>query len=109
MRNTPLKFLLGGGDISGSFSIAWEPEPGSTDESSLRMRLTPRQSETGYSFLVLELDPATHDLRRIVIHEPAGNTSEFLFTDLKTNAKVENKHFQFKIPKGAEVIRMKAE
>jgi outer membrane lipoprotein carrier protein len=106
MHNTPLEFLLGAGNISQSFSVAWETDYKSKAESALLIRMTPRSSEAAYSFLVLELDRVTYDLQRIVIHEPSGNTSEFLFANLMTNAKVDNRQFQFKIPKGAEVIRM---
>ncbi len=59
--------------------------------------------------MVFELDQATYDVRRLVIRERTGNTSEFVFTDVKTNMAIDNKKFQFKIPKGAEVIRLTLE
>jgi outer membrane lipoprotein carrier protein len=106
MHNTPLEFLLGSGKISQSFNVSWEKSYGAGAESSFLMRLTPRSSDAGYSFLVLELNGATYDIQRMVIHEQTGNTSEFLFTNVMTNVAVDNKQFQFKKPKGAEVIRM---
>jgi chaperone LolA len=105
MRDMPLELLLGAGNIHKSFAASWETEFRSTTESTLLVRLTPRRSEAEYSFLVLELDQETYDVRRIVIREQSGNTSEFILTDVITNKKIENKKFQFKIPSGIEVIR----
>jgi outer membrane lipoprotein carrier protein len=106
LRNTPLEFLLGGGDIRKNFAVSSETELKPKTEGPHRIRLTPRASETMYDFLVLELDPQTYDLRSIVTRESTGNTSEFVFTEMTTNVKIENKSFRFKPPKGVEVIRL---
>ncbi len=45
-------------------------------------------------------------MRRIVIREQTGSVSEFLLTNLQTNVRVDNRQFEFKIPKGVEVIRL---
>lgn len=106
MHDTPLEFLLGAGNINKSFDAQWETELKPDIKGTLLIRLTPRTNETGYLFLVLEIDRETFDLRRIAIHETGGNTSEYLLTNLRTNVKVDNKEFQFKNPKGVEVIKM---
>jgi outer membrane lipoprotein-sorting protein len=41
-----------------------------------------------------------------VIHERLGSTSELLFSDMKTNVKIDAKKFKLEIPKNAEVIRL---
>ena len=109
LHNTPLEFLLGGGGIEKSFDASWEKElkPGMDDTALIR--LTPRTPDSQYSFLVVEIDGRTFDLRRIVIREPVGSTSEFLFMEVATNVKVDNNLFRFKIPKGVEVNRMRRE
>ena len=106
MRGTPLEFLLGGTDIRKSFVVSWENNFRPTAEPTLLIRLTPRSGQSEYEFLVLELDPKNYDLRRITIHEHGGNTSEFRLSNLTANAKIDNKEFQFKPPKGTEVIRL---
>ena len=106
LLNTPLQFLLGHGDIMESFLVSWEGEIQSRIEATYLIRLEPRNPDAEYSDLVLECDEKTFDLRRLVIRERNGNTSEFLLTDLKTNVKINNQKFQFRIPKGVEVIRM---
>lgn len=106
MHGTPLEFLLGGADIRKTFSVSWESRTKPTAEQTAVVRLKPRAVRGEYEYLVLEIDTKTSDLRRIVIHEHGGNTSEFLLTDLTLNGKMENKEFRFKPPKGVEVVRM---
>jgi outer membrane lipoprotein carrier protein len=106
LRSTPLQFLLGRGDLEKSFRVSTEERLKSTVPGSVMLRLVPRSSERDYDFVVLELDGKTYDLCRMVIGEKSGNTSEFLFTDIKTNIKIDDRQFQFKIPKGVEVVRL---
>ena len=106
MRGTPLEFLLGGTDIRKNFVVSWENNFRPTSEPTLLVRLTPRSSQSEYQFLVLAIDPKNYDLRRITIHEHGGNTSEFLLSNLSANAKIDNKEFRFKPPKGTEVMRL---
>ncbi len=106
MRDTPLEFLLGGAEIRKNFNVSWENNFKPALEKALMIRLTPRTGQTGYEFLVLELDPVTYDLRRIAIYEHGGNTSEFLLSDMKANIRIDGGEFRFKPPKGTEVIRM---
>jgi outer membrane lipoprotein carrier protein len=104
LRSTPLQFLLGKGNLTSSYDVSWESAPAGAGE--LLLRLTPRDRDSEYSFLVIACDRGTFDLRRLVIHERAGNTSEFVFSRVETNLKLENAQFEFKIPKGVEVVRL---
>ena len=106
IRNTPLQFLLGQGDILKDFAAAPEIDFKPKFEGSIILRLTPRHREADYIFLTLELDRKTYDLRRIIIKEITGNTSEFVLSNLVTNAKIDPKLFQFKMPKGIEVVHL---
>ena len=73
---------------------------------TLLFHLVPRSPGAEYSFVVIECDAKTFDLRRILIRERSGNTSEFEFGPLTANMKLDRKQFEFKIPKGVEVIRL---
>jgi outer membrane lipoprotein carrier protein len=106
MHSTPLRFLLGEGNISASFQVSPESETKPSLQGTLLLRLEPRNPEPDYSYIVLELDMTTYDVRRIIIRERTGNTSEFLLTNMATNLKVDDKQFHFKMPKGVEVIRL---
>ena len=106
LRSTPLQFLLGQGDIGGSFFVSWEPDLNPLAVGNLLLRLSPRSEEPGYTHVTIECDGGSFDVRRIVIHERSGNTSEFVFSSQRTNMKVDDRQFQFKIPKGVEVVRL---
>lgn len=103
--STPLEFLLGEGNIAGSFKASWEVESNSKLEGTYLLRLVPRVAEQGYASLVLEVGQKDYDLRRMVIREASGNTSEFLLSNVMLNPEVDSKQFEFTIPKGVEVIR----
>lgn len=106
IRRTPLSFLLGGGNIGKRFAVSWETEIPPAFAQTLRIRLRPLAYEDAYVFLVLELDAATSDIRRVVVREHSGNTSEFLLSNVETNVKVSARDFQFKPPKGVEIVRL---
>lgn len=105
LRGTPLQFLLGQEDVRRSFEVSWEVVPAASGGDYL-MRLTPRAAQSEYAYLVIACDRGSFDLRRLMIREHSGNISEFLFRDIGINLKLDGKLFEFKIPKGVEVIRM---
>ncbi len=106
LHGTPLQFLLGQGDIAKSFRCEWETEARPKLDATVVLRLVPRVAESEYSYLVLEVDERSAEIRRIVIRELTGNTSEFILTDLATNIRVEDKQFQFKVPRGVEIVKL---
>jgi outer membrane lipoprotein carrier protein len=106
LHGTPLEFLLGQGDLQTSFKPSWETTHAARFKETLLLHLEPRKPEAEYDFVVVECGSTTFDMRRILIHERTGNTSEFEFGDLETNVKVDRKQFEFKIPKGVEVVRL---
>ncbi len=106
IRSTPLQFLLGQGDILKSYTAAPEGEFKPAAQGDVVVRLTPRKPDPDYAFVVLECDGETYELRRIIIRERTGNTSEFVLSNLATNVKVGRREFQFKIPKGVEVVHL---
>jgi outer membrane lipoprotein carrier protein len=109
MRDTPLELLLGQADIKRKYVASWETALRPQMEKTFLIRLTPRRPEGDFESLVLEIDQSTYDLRRIVMRESGGNTSEFLLTNVITNTKLNNNEFQFKPPKGVEIVRMNEE
>lgn len=106
LRSTPLQFLLGQGDLLKSFASTWEHEFKPRTVGSLLLRLVPQTPQADYAFVIVECDAQTSDLRRLVIRELTGNTSEFILTDVVTNTTLNSGQFKFKIPKGVEVINV---
>ena len=106
LHSTPLQFLLGQGNLLASYAASWEAESSPKIQGTLLLRLVPRSAEAEYSHLVVEVDATSFDIRRMVIHERTGNTSEFILTEVATNVKVADKQFNFKVPRGMEVVRL---
>lgn len=106
LRSTPLELLLGTVDIHKKYEVSWEVNFLADSEQTCLIRLTSRERQPGYSFMVLELDEETWELRRLIILETNGNISEFLFSNTKTNMKINNSKFRFKPPKGVDVIQI---
>jgi hypothetical protein len=108
LHGTPLSFLLGSEDINRSFFVAHETEFKPKMEGTLLIRLVPRRQQSEFAFLVLELDQKSYDLRRIVIREPGGSTTEFILTNVVMNTTIDKKLFEFKTPKAKEGAAMLA-
>lgn len=106
LRSTPLQFLLGRGDLDKSFRVSSEEQMKSAMPGTIMLRLVPRSLERDYEHVVLELDAKSFDLQRIVIKERTGNMSEFLFTNIAANVKINDGQFKFTIPKGVEVVKL---
>jgi outer membrane lipoprotein carrier protein len=105
MHGTPLKFLLGAGDILKSYDISLEPEFKPKFNDTVLIRLTPHKTEPNYAFLVLELNKGSLEIQSLTMREHSGDTSRFFFTNIVRNAKADGKIFRFKTPKGVEEVR----
>jgi outer membrane lipoprotein carrier protein len=103
LLSTPLRFLFGPGDIRSEYDVVPEQEYRGAAGTVLA-RLVPRGGSE-YLFLVLEIDSVTFDLRRLIVREKTGNTSEFAFRNLVFNSKTNSRTFQFTPPPGVELIR----
>jgi outer membrane lipoprotein-sorting protein len=54
--------------------------------------------------LTLVVDPVSLAIRGLVTVDAQGGTSRFSFTNLKENVGVADKAFEFKMPRGVEVV-----
>jgi outer membrane lipoprotein carrier protein len=106
LRGTPLQIFLGRDDIRKSFEVAWETAQQPLIQGAILLRLIPRGDSAEYAYTVIECDQGSYDVRRVMIRERTGNTSEFVFSNVQTNVKIDSRQFQFKIPKGVEVVRV---
>jgi outer membrane lipoprotein carrier protein len=106
LARTPFVFLLGGGNIRRDYSAAAETEFKPAFPDTALLRLTPVENNEEYLFVTLELDARTFDIRRVLIRERIGNTSEFLLSDIVLNRKMNDRDFQFRTPRGVEVLRI---
>ncbi len=102
--STPLLFLVGKGKIQEDFQVELEEAEGPLQAENLLVRLTPKQPQSGYSHLMLEIDPSSYLIYRLIVIEPIGNRNEYIMKNFRENIRISDRQFRFKLPKDVEVI-----
>ena len=94
-------FLAGKGDISRDFTAAYIDSP---LQGTLALKLTPRRRQPDYDYLVVAIDPISLQIRGLVTRDNQGGDSTLIFTNLKENQRISDKVFDFRIPRGVDVV-----
>ena len=98
--NTPALFLAGRGKLTESFTIGKVSE-----ESGLYVaEFIPRDKAQNLSKMVLLADKKNYQIVGSRVYDNLGNKTEMIFSNIRTNPNLEKKLFQFKVPKGVELI-----
>ena len=99
-RGIPALLLAGRGSILSEFKVALESKalPGMR-----RLRLTPRKADPEVETVFVEVDERDR-VRAIEVLDPQGNQSRFVFEDIRENVGLRDGLFQFRIPRGVEVV-----
>jgi outer membrane lipoprotein carrier protein len=96
-RGVALQLLSGRSDLLGQFEIF------AVDQAPDRVRLVPRANDPETREVVVTADAGGRILR-LDITDTQGNRSSFRFEDLQENVGLADKLFEFKIPRGVEVV-----
>jgi outer membrane lipoprotein carrier protein len=98
---TAVLFLVGKGSLSRDFTVTFA-EGGTPDTYVLKLQ--PKLRERDYDWLQIEVERATMRLRTLAAADDQGARSTFHFSNFKENAGLADKTFDFKIPRGADVV-----
>jgi outer membrane lipoprotein carrier protein len=98
---TAVLFLVGKGNLVRDFDVAYG-EGGAPDTWVLK--LTPRQRQRDYDWLVLAVDRESWRIRSLMAVEREGGHSTFQFSNYRENVGLADKIFAFKMPRGVDVI-----
>jgi outer membrane lipoprotein carrier protein len=98
---TAVLFLAGKGNLTRDFAVSHAT--GAT-ANAYKLRLDPRQPEHDYEWLEVMVDKSTYRIVALQAADRQGGQSTFLFTNFKENIGLSDKTFEFKIPRGADVI-----
>jgi len=101
---TPLLFLMGQGNIKEDFQVGLEPEEKPLQGENILIRLTPKQPQGIYAYVILEVDPSIYLVRRLIVIEPIGNRNEYIMTNFRENIRIPDGQFNFKVPPDVEVL-----
>jgi outer membrane lipoprotein carrier protein len=99
---TAVLFLTGRGNLTRDFTVSYVTEAETPD--TLALRLEPHQKQRDYDWLILAVDRTTLQIRGLTAADQQGGRSSFAFTNYRENAGVTDKAFEFKIPRGVDVI-----
>ena len=101
---TPALFLMGKGRLTTDFIPSLIELPAELPAGSRALKLLPKSKQPDYDWLVLAVDPATFVIRGLMTVDAQGGTSTFSFTSLKENVGLADNQFEFKIPRGVDVV-----
>jgi outer membrane lipoprotein carrier protein len=103
---TPVLFLSGRGNILRDFTDSAADAPVMRDlpAGSVGLKLVPKSPQADYDWLVVAVEPASLRIVGLVTIDAQGGQSSFSFANLKENVGLADKLFEFKIPRGVDVI-----
>jgi outer membrane lipoprotein carrier protein len=100
-------FLAGEGDLERNFELVNMKEFISQGDDHFVLELIPKDPYAALSKLTLTVDKKTYYVVQTDIFDGLGNVTRTRFTDIKTNKELPNSFFQFTIPPGVEVLKMR--
>jgi outer membrane lipoprotein-sorting protein len=60
--------------------------------------------KTDLTELIMEVDPANYQIRRLLLAHADGSRSEFIFSNIRVNTGIQASLFDFKVPAGVQVV-----
>jgi outer membrane lipoprotein carrier protein len=100
----PFLFLLGRGNIRRDFSrIELIADEAPIIAGNRLLRLFPKRAPEEFRQLIVEVDPNSFEVRRLVIFERSGARMDFLLSNLRENHVAPDSEFQFKPPPGVVI------
>jgi outer membrane lipoprotein carrier protein len=102
-QTTPALLLSGRGRLTRDFTPSFTELPG-TASTLLGLRLVPRAEDADYTSMTLGLEPATLQVRYLEAADQQGGRSTFTFSNVKENRGLADRIFEFRVPRGVDVI-----
>jgi outer membrane lipoprotein carrier protein len=99
----PMMFLLGRSNLRDEFTQFELLARPAVVPGAAVIRMTPKK-KTDLTELVMEVDPANYQLRRLLLAHSDGSSSEFIFANIRTNTGLKESLFDFKVPPGVDVV-----
>jgi len=97
-------FLAGKGNLVRDFTPSLVASPAGAPSGSKTLKLVPRAAQADFEWLMLFIEPGTLALRGLASTDAQGGTSTFVFNNVKENIGISEKLFEFKMPRGVELI-----
>jgi outer membrane lipoprotein carrier protein len=99
----PLMFLLGRSNLRNEFTRFELLNTRPFLEGTKVVRMYPRR-KTDLSEVIMEVDPANYQIRRLLLAHKDGSKSEFIFSNIRLNTGIKASLFQFNVPAGVQIV-----
>ena len=100
-----LAFLVGTGSLKQSFKLTKIDPKTVNFEGGFVLAGEPREATPAYQKMLLFVDAATYQVRRVLLLDAQGNKNRFDFSGTEVNLKTPPGEFAFTPPKGTQVVR----
>ena len=100
-----LAFLVGTGNLNQTFKLSKTDAARANFEGGLVIIGEPREATVAYQKMVLYVDAASYQVRRVLLLDAQGNKNRFDFTSTEVNKTPPPGEFTFTPPKGTQVVR----
>jgi len=100
-----LAFLMGQGDLAKSFSLRLLDASAMKFEGGYVLEGTPLEATPAYQLVLLYIDTATAQVRRVLILDAQGNRNRFDFSNPIVNMRVPQNEFVLTPPPGTQILR----
>jgi outer membrane lipoprotein carrier protein len=100
-----LAFLVGTGSLKQSFKLTKLDPKTVNFEGGYVLAGEPREATPAYQKMLVYVDMATFQVRRVLLLDAQGNKNRFDFTSTEVNLKPPPGEFNFVPPKGTQVVR----
>lgn len=101
--DVPAMFLAGQSDLARDYTPTFTPLPGAAT-GLLTLKLVPKDKNSEYESLGIGVDPKTLQIQFLTAVDKQGGRSSFSFSNLKENRGLSDKEFEFRIPRGVDVV-----
>ena len=99
----PAMFLAGQSDLARDYTPSFTALPGAAP-GLVTLKLVPRKPSAEFESIGIGVDPQTLQIQFLTAVDSQGGRSSFSFTNLKENLGMSDKQFEFRIPRGVEVV-----
>jgi len=103
--STAVNLLGGMGKLREDFSIQWGKSAAKGSRGGLLLELKPVQSQGQVGQILMEVNPETFLIERIVLQDIFSNTTTLSFKKVKINTGLTDGLFTFVPPPGTQVIK----
>jgi outer membrane lipoprotein carrier protein len=99
----PAMFLAGQSDLARDYTPSFTPFPGAAP-GLVTLKLVPKKPNTEYESIGIGVDPKSLQIQFLTAVDTQGGRSSFSFTNLKENQGLSDKQFEFRPPRGVDVV-----